>query len=92
MSAGRSSLADLAVLALLVALVWGVVTVAREWSGPLKPVAEIHLEARYLPLYVMFSLARGVMAYGWRPVAFLVVLSAMLVALITLFVLLHPHA
>ena len=35
---------------------------------------------------------RGVMAYGWRPVAFLVVLSAMLVALITLFVLLHPHA
>ena len=35
---------------------------------------------------------RGVLAYGWRPVAFLVVLSAVLVALITLFVLLHPHA
>src|SRR6266576_3534780 len=40
------------------------VTVAREWSGPLQPVAEIHLEARYLPLYALFSLARGVIAYG----------------------------
>jgi uncharacterized integral membrane protein (TIGR00698 family) len=35
---------------------------------------------------------RGVVAYGWRPVAFLVVLSAALVALIALFLLLHTHA
>src|SRR6059036_534931 len=40
------------------------VAVAREWSGPLQPVAEIHLEARYLPLYALFSLSRGVIAYG----------------------------
>ena len=48
---------------LLGALIYGVVTVAREWSGPLQPVAEIHLEARYLPLYALFSLTRGVIAY-----------------------------
>ncbi len=55
---------DFAVLALLVALIYAVVTVAREWSGPLQPVAEIHTEARYLPLYALFSLTRGVCAYG----------------------------
>jgi uncharacterized integral membrane protein (TIGR00698 family) len=35
---------------------------------------------------------RGVLAYGWRPVAFLVVLSAVLLALITAFLTLHVHA
>ncbi len=35
---------------------------------------------------------RGVLAYGWRPVAFLVVLSAVLVALIALFLMVHAHA
>src|SRR2546425_139934 len=56
--------ADLTVVGLLVALIYAMMTVAREWSGPLQPVAEIHLEARYLPLYALFSLARGVIAYG----------------------------
>ena len=51
--------ADLTVVGLLVAFIYAMVTVAREWSGPLQPVAEIHLEARYLPLYALFSLARG---------------------------------
>jgi NitT/TauT family transport system permease protein len=55
---------DLAVVGLLVGLIYAMVTVAREWSGPLQPVAEIHLEAGYLPLYALFSLARGVIAYG----------------------------
>ena len=50
--------------AALVGLIYALVTVAREWSGPLQPVPEIHLEARYLPLYALFSLARGVIAYG----------------------------
>jgi len=56
--------ADLAVLAFLGALIYGVVTVACEWSGPLQRVPEIHLEARYLPVYALFSLTRGVLAYG----------------------------
>jgi NitT/TauT family transport system permease protein len=56
---------DLAVIAgLLAAFIYALVTVAREWSGPLQPVPEIHLEARYLPLYTLFSLSRGVIAYG----------------------------
>jgi NitT/TauT family transport system permease protein len=56
--------ADLAVFALLVAFIYGLVTVAREWTGPLRPGAEIHLAPGYLPLYAVFSLARGVIAYG----------------------------
>jgi NitT/TauT family transport system permease protein len=55
---------DLAVAGLLVALIYAVVTIAREWSGPLRQVAEIRSEARYLPLYALFSLTRGVVAYG----------------------------
>jgi len=55
---------DLAVLGLGAALVYALITVAREWSGVLQPVTEIHLEARYLPHYALLSLSRGVMAYG----------------------------
>jgi hypothetical protein len=55
---------DLAVVGLLAAFIYALVTVAREWSGPLQQVPEIHLEGRYLPLYALFSLSRGVMAYG----------------------------
>jgi NitT/TauT family transport system permease protein len=49
---------------LLAAFIYVLVTVAREWSGQVQPVPEIHLEARYLPLYTLLSLSRGVMAYG----------------------------
>src|SRR5204863_3283655 len=55
---------DLAVFGLLVAVIYAVVTVAREWSGPLRPIAGIHTEAKYLPLYALFSLTRGLCAYG----------------------------
>ena len=55
---------DLAVVGLLIALIYAVVALAREWTGPLQQVPEIHLEARYLPLYALFSLSRGVIAYG----------------------------
>ena len=55
---------DFAVVGLLVALIYSMVTVAREWSSPVQLVAEIHLEARCLPLYALYSLARGVIAYG----------------------------
>ena len=55
---------DMAVAGLLAAFIYVLVTVAREWSGPLQQVPELHLEARYLPLYALFSLSRGVVAYG----------------------------
>ncbi len=54
---------DIAVVGLLAAFIYALVTVAREWSGPLQQVPEIHLEGRYLPRYALFSLARGVVAY-----------------------------
>jgi NitT/TauT family transport system permease protein len=55
---------DLAVVGLLAGSIYSLVTVAREWSGPLQQVPQIHLQARYLPLYAMFSLTRGALAYG----------------------------
>ena len=55
---------DAAVVGLLVGIIYAVVVVAREWSGSLQQTAEVHLEARYLPLYALFSLARGVIAYS----------------------------
>ncbi len=66
-ASGRSawfSWIDLAILLLLAAFVYVVITVAREWAGVLQPASEIHLEARYLPFYALLSLSRGVMAYG----------------------------
>src|SRR5258706_2962749 len=63
--AGRMfGLVDLCVLLALAAAIYGIVTVAREWSGVLQPVAEIHLESRFLPLYMLYSLTRGLIAYG----------------------------
>ena len=55
---------DLAVVGLLAGFIYALVTVAHEWRAPLLQVPEIHLEARYLPLYALFSLSRGVIAYG----------------------------
>src|SRR4051794_8097397 len=55
--------ADLIAFAALGAIIYGVVAVAAEWTGRLQPVAEIHLEYKYLPLYTLFSLTRGVIAY-----------------------------
>src|SRR5204862_512700 len=54
---------DLVAFAALGAVIYGVVTVAGEWTGQLQPVAEIHLQCQYLPLYTLFSLTRGVIAY-----------------------------
>ena len=48
----------------LAAFIAAIVTTAREWSGPLQAAAEIHLEPRYLPLYALYSLARGIAAYS----------------------------
>lgn len=55
---------DLSILGALAAFIYALVTVAHEWSGLLQPVPAIHLEPRYLPLYALFSLSRGIMAYG----------------------------
>jgi NitT/TauT family transport system permease protein len=55
---------DLAMAGMVAALVFALVTVVHEWRGPLRQIPEIHLEARYLPLYALYSLSRGIIAYG----------------------------
>src|SRR5689334_20213418 len=54
---------DLAVVLALIAVICGIVVIAREWTGVLHPVAEIQLKAKYLPLYMLYSLTRGLLAY-----------------------------
>src|ERR1041384_1329755 len=59
----RIGLIDAIVLLSLGAIIYGMIEIAREWTGVLHPLAEIHLEARYLPLYMLYSLTRGLLAY-----------------------------
>ena len=48
----------------VVGLLFGLVTLSREWSGPLRPAAHIDLSYRALPRYAFFSLSRGLIAYA----------------------------
>jgi len=60
----RPILADLSVLALLAAVLYGVVHAAKHWQAPLQPAVEISLSLWALPSYTLLSLLRGFMAYG----------------------------
>ena len=42
---------DVGIAASFGALIFGLVSVAREWSAPLQQAQSIHLEPGYLPLY-----------------------------------------
>ena len=55
---------DAAVLGCLATLLVGLGTVAQEWRAPLQPMPVVSLEMRHLPLYTLFSLTRGVLAYA----------------------------
>ena len=55
---------DAAVLGFLATVLVGLAAVAQEWRGPLQQVPPVSLEVRHLPLYTLFSLTRGVLAYG----------------------------
>jgi len=54
---------DVVVLFCGLACFYGVVLIARYWSGGAIPVAEIDRSPRALPLYAMYSLARILIAY-----------------------------
>ena len=60
---GRSLLADLPVFAAGLALFYGIVTLARYWSGPLTPQVEINLSVYALPVYALYSVLRLSVAY-----------------------------
>jgi NitT/TauT family transport system permease protein len=54
---------DLALLAALAGAISGVVHLAGEWTGALRPTVEIDLHPAALPGYALLSLARGLAAY-----------------------------
>jgi NitT/TauT family transport system permease protein len=56
-------IADFIVVAALGGLIYWLAVISREWGGHVQPVTTIHTEFRYLPLYTLFSLTRGLVAY-----------------------------
>jgi NitT/TauT family transport system permease protein len=54
---------DLLVVVGLVGLLYGLIDLAREWTGAHRPSVEIDLSPWALPHYTFFSLARGLLAY-----------------------------
>ncbi len=57
-------LADLCVMVLLAAGLFGVLQVAKHWEAPLQPRVDINLSIWALPGYTALSLLRGFTAYG----------------------------
>src|SRR5512136_1104527 len=55
---------DLALLAALGGVVYGLARLAAEWTGALQPVFEIDLSPAALPYYGFLSLSRGLAAYA----------------------------
>ncbi len=60
----RDLLTDLGLVGLVAAVFFGGVAVARQWSAPLAPRPELDLDTARLPLYALYSFARGVAAYA----------------------------
>jgi NitT/TauT family transport system permease protein len=59
----RRAWIDLALLASLGGVVFGLTRLAAEWTGALRPVFEIDLSPWALPYYAFLSLSRGLAAY-----------------------------
>jgi NitT/TauT family transport system permease protein len=55
---------DLALVAGLAGTIYGLVRLAQEWTGALRPAVEIDLSFRALPGYALLSLSRGLAAYA----------------------------
>jgi len=60
---GGSRLADLLVFSAVLALFYGIVSIAHVWLGPFTPSVEISRAPQALPLYVAYSLLRLSAAY-----------------------------
>jgi NitT/TauT family transport system permease protein len=54
---------DLLVVLGLIGLLFGLIDVAREWTGQHRPSIDIDLSPWALPRYTFFSLSRGLLAY-----------------------------
>src|SRR5262245_30638321 len=62
--ARRFSWVDLLVAVGLAGILFAIVDLASEWTGPKHEKVEIHLSLWALPGYTLFSLARGLIAYS----------------------------
>ncbi|MGA7236672.1 MAG: ABC transporter permease subunit [Bryobacteraceae bacterium] len=58
-----SALVDLMVFGLVLAAIFGMLTIGRYWLGAVTPAAEISHSPRALPLYAFYSLVRMMTAY-----------------------------
>jgi NitT/TauT family transport system permease protein len=58
-----SALVDLMVFALVLAAIFGMLTIGRYWFGAATPATEISHSPRALPLYAFYSLVRMMTAY-----------------------------
>jgi len=54
---------DLVVVLAGLAMLFGLVTLGRQWTGVHRPVVEIDLSPWALPKYTFFSMMRGLAAY-----------------------------
>ncbi len=59
----RRQLMDLVVILSGLAILFGLVTLGRQWTGHHRPVVEIDLSPWALPRYTFFSMMRGLAAY-----------------------------
>jgi NitT/TauT family transport system permease protein len=62
--AGRLGWADLLGLVVLAGVLYGLIDLARQWTGPHRASVEIDLSPAALPEYTFFSLCRGLAAYA----------------------------
>jgi NitT/TauT family transport system permease protein len=63
MAAQVPGLFDVAALAFIASVVWGVSQLSAEWRAPQTAAVEIDLSLSALPLYTFFSLCRGLAAF-----------------------------
>src|SRR5436305_3722723 len=56
-------IADFIVVAALGGLIYWLAVISREWGAHVQSVTTIRTEFRYLPLYTLYSLTRGLVAY-----------------------------
>jgi NitT/TauT family transport system permease protein len=61
--AGRLGWVDLLGVLALAGLLYGLIDLARQWTGPHRSAVEIDLSPGALPEYTFFSLCRGLVAY-----------------------------
>ena len=60
----RSFGADLFVLAAIIAGLFSLIAMGKEWHQPFKSTVDIDLSPWMLPYYTMLSFLRGAVAYG----------------------------